>query len=411
MRTLLLLVAVALAGATGASSATAAPPPPSISAPSAIVVEISTGDVAYARRPDERRSIASVTKLMTALLTLEAGHPLTERVPATRYRASAAESRIDLRPGERLTTKDMLRGLLLASANDAAVALAEHGAGSRRAFVREMNRRARRLGLRSTRFSDPIGLGAGDQSTARELVSLTLQLRRFPFFKRTVDRAAATLRSGGHVRQIVNRNTLVREIPSVSGVKTGHTSRAGYVLVASATRRGITLVSVVLGTPTEAARNADTRALLDFGFSRYSRRRAVARGAVLARAPIRYRRGATLDLVAERTVRRVVRRGGPLPRARVASAPEEVDGPIHRGQRLGSADILVGRDRVASVALVAGASVPAAGAAQKVKDSLTRPLGFGLALAVVAGTVALVMRRRSRRSRPPRSRRSEPAAT
>jgi len=394
----LAVVAVLLGLAPAARGAQA----PDVSAPSAIVVEISTGDVAFERRPDERRSIASVTKLMTALLTLEA-RELSDRVRAVRYRAAAVESKVGLRAGEELTVADMLRGLLLASANDAAASLAEDVGGSRRAFVRDMNRRARRLGLSRTRFADPIGLDARNRSTARDLVRLALRLRRFPFFKRIVNRTEATLESGDRPRTIANRNTLLRAEPWVSGVKTGHTARAGYVLVGSASRRGVRLVSVVLGTPSEAARNADTLALLRYGLSRYSRRRAVQRGEVLARAPIAFRRGAQLDLVAARTVRRVVRRGQ-RPTVRVANAAREVRGPIRKGQRLGTAEVLVAGRPVGTVALVAAAAVPAATAVQRTKDVATRPLGFGLAVLLAGASVSLLVRRRSLANRrPPRS--------
>jgi D-alanyl-D-alanine carboxypeptidase len=241
-------VLVALAAAPAARAA----PRPPVAAPSAIVAEASTGDVAYARGAAVSRPIASVTKLMTALLTLE-GPRLSARVRAVNYRAAAVESQINLRAGERLTVADLLRGLLLASANDAAATLAHEVGGSRRAFVAAMNRRARALGLRSTRFRDPIGLDPGSRSSAADLVKLTAELRRFAFFRKTVDRATATLESGDRPRTIANRNTLVRAHPWVSGVKTGHTSRAGYALVASGTRRGVTLVSVVLAAPSEAA--------------------------------------------------------------------------------------------------------------------------------------------------------------
>jgi D-alanyl-D-alanine carboxypeptidase (penicillin-binding protein 5/6) len=386
------LLAVAAWLLAFAAPSPAAAAPPRISAPSAIVVEISTGDVAYARRPDDPRPIASVTKLMTALLTLE-GRELSAKVRATRYAAASVESQLGLRPGERLTVADMLRGLLLVSANDVAASLAEDVAGSRGAFVRQMNRRAAALGLRRTRFEDPIGLGEDDRSTARELVTLTLALRRFPFFKRTVDRAGLTLKSGDHPRAIVNRNSLVRQFRQVSGVKTGHTSKAGYVLVGSARRRGITLVSVVLGAPSEAARNADTMALLRYGFSKFSRRLAVRRGTVLDSVPIRYRRGAELDLVAARSVRRVVRRGV-RPVVKAVSVPEEVEGPIRRGQKLGRADVLVRGRKVESVALLAAASVPEAGVTAQAKNWITKPLGFVGVLLLVTGTVGLVLRRR-----------------
>ena len=392
-------IAVLLLCAPAAVAAPAAGPP-QIGAPSAIAVEISTGDVAYERRSDQRRPIASVTKLMTALLTLEE-RKLSDRVRAVDYRAAAVESKAGLRAGEVLTVSDMLRALLLASANDAAASLAEDVGGSRRAFVRRMNRRARMLGLRSTRFADPIGLDPGNRSSARDLVGLTLQLRRFPFFKRSVDRSAATLESGDRPRSLLNRNTLLRAQPWVNGVKTGHTNRAGYVLVGSATRRGVTVVTVVLGTPSEAARNADTLALLRYGLSRYSRRLAVRRGAVLARAPIRYRRGAELDLVAARTVRRVVRRGQ-KPRVRVVSAAEEIEGPIRKGQRLGTAEVLVGSARVGTVPLVAAAAVPAASAVQRTKDVATRPLGFALAVVLIGASVSLLVRRRTLSNRRPR---------
>lgn len=402
----LVLVLAALALHAPAAAPAAERPP--VSASAAIVMETSTGDVAYSRRAGESRPIASVTKLMTALLTLERSK-LSDRVAAVRYPAAAVESQIGLRAGERLTTSDMLRGLLLASANDAAAALAESVGGSRRAFVRDMNRRAKALGLADTRFADPIGLDPRSRSSARDLVRLTMQLRRFEFFKRTVNRSSATLESGSRPRTIANRNTLVRQFPWVSGVKTGHTARAGYVLVGSASRNGVTLVSVVLGAASETARNADTVALLRYGFSRYVRRRAVRRGEVLRRVPIRFRRGAEVSLVASRTVRRVVRRGT-RPRVGRIEAPAEVEGPIRKGQRLGSAEVLVRRDRVAIVSLVAAAAVPAAGVTQRTKDYVTRPVGFALALALAIGTVGLVLRRRSSRTRPPdrpRDRRTE----
>lgn len=381
---------------------------PSVSSPSAIVVETSTGNVAYSRRAGDSRPIASVTKLMTALLTLE-GPKLSKRVRAVGYRAAAVESQINLRAGERLTVADLLRGLLLASANDAAATLATAVSGSRRAFVRDMNQRARALGLRETRFRDPVGLDPGSRSSASDLVRLTSELRRFAFFRRTVDRPDATLASGDRRRAIANRNTLVRDHSWVSGVKTGHTTRAGYALVASATRRKVTLVSVVLGASSETARNADTLALLRYASARYRRSRGIVRGRVYARAPIRYRRGAEVALVAPRTLTHVVRRGQRL-RRRVISPPGEVEGPIRRGQRLGRVEIMVGRQRVATVPLVAAIAVPAAGVTQRSKDYFTRPLGFALAVLVLGASVVVVLRRRAARNLP-RPRRGEVEAT
>ena len=247
-----------------------------MSAPNALVVEASTGDVAYAKAPNRRREIASATKLMTALLTLERTKPSTV-YRAVRYRALPAESKINLRPGEKMTVADLMRGLLIESANDAAATLAERVAGSRAAFVKAMNVRAQQLGLKDTHYANPIGLDAPDNySSARDLVRLTLRLRAFDFFRRTVAREQVTLRSGDRPRTLENRNGLVR-LPQVNGVKTGHTQQAGYVLVGSGRQRGITLISVVLGAPSVAARESDTRRLLAWAFNRYQRVRAVPR--------------------------------------------------------------------------------------------------------------------------------------
>jgi len=396
------LAVSALAAVLGLVPVARAADPPRVSAPNAISIELSTGDVAFQRRPDEPRPIASVTKLMTALLALEQ-RELSARIPAARYGALAVESQIGLRAGERLSMADMLRGLLLGSGNDAAASLAEEVGGSRRAFVRQMNRRAKALGLTQTKFADPIGLSPENRSTARELVTLARELRRFSFFERTVDRSDAILRTGDRRRVVQNRNTLVRQYGFVSGIKTGHTARAGYVLVGSAQRRGVTIVSVVLGTESEAARNADTLALLEQGLASYSRRIAVRRGRVLTRVPIRYRRGAEVGLAARRTMRRVIRRGTARPVARVIDAPAEVEGPIRRGQRLGTAEILVGGRRVDTVELVAAAPVPAAGAGQRAKDYVTRPIGFVLAMSLLAASVWLVLHRRGLRGEGPRS--------
>ena len=237
-----------------------------------------------------------------------------------------------------------------------------------------MNVRAQQLGLRDTHYANPIGLDApGNYSSARDLVRLTLRLRAFEFFRRTVARESVTLRSGDRPRTLENRNRLVR-LPQINGVKTGHTQQAGYVLIGSGRKRGITLISAVLGAPSEAAREADTRRLLAWSFTLYQRVRAVAPGEVLARAAIRYRRGAELDLVAGDSTRRFIVRKGQALRRCGLDAPAEVDGPIRRGQALGKLKICRGKKTIATLPVVASADVPEAGAAVRTKDWFTRPL-------------------------------------
>jgi D-alanyl-D-alanine carboxypeptidase (penicillin-binding protein 5/6) len=382
----------AAAVAAGGTTATAAERqcPPQASAPSAIVIEASTGMVACSRAADERRSIASTTKLMTALLVLERAK-LSDTFTAARYAPSPAESKIGLEPGERMSVRDLMRGLLVESANDAAATLAEGVAGSRRAFVRAMNRRAQQLKLTNTHYANPIGLDErGNYSSARDLVRLAATLREHRFFRAVVDRPTVTLTSGNRQRRFANRNDLIARYSWVNGVKSGHTSQAGYVLVGSGRDRvrGIQLITAVLGTPSEAARDNATMALLRWGLGRFQRITAVKRGTELARVPIRYRRGAELPLVAGGDVLQVVPRGrrGDVT-TRVLSVPSEVEGPILAGQAYGRVEAIYKGKVVGRAPLVAGSSVPAADFGQKAKSWFTGPLPLLLAFAVLAGTV------------------------
>jgi serine-type D-Ala-D-Ala carboxypeptidase (penicillin-binding protein 5/6) len=392
------LVAAAPAGAAG----------PDITARNAIVVEATSGEAAYEKAADQERPIASTTKLMTALVVLE-NAKLGDIYTAPRYRGLAAESKINLRAGERLTVADLLRGLLVYSANDAAETLAEGMSGSRAAFVRQMNRRAVELGLTHTHYANPIGLDeAGNYSSARDLAKLVLALRKYPFFRRTVDSQVVTLRTGEHPRTLSNRNLLVRRFNWIDGVKTGHTLQAGYVLVASGSRRGVPLVSVALGTPSEDARDTDSLKLLAYGLQQYKRTLAIRRGQVLARVPIKFRPGATLSLVAKRSVRRVVPRGaaGRIERV-LRDLPDEVEGPIRRGDRIAGVDLMLKGRRLTTVSLVAASDVEEATAARRAQDWLTGPWTLAIIFGVLVVAVIVARMRR----RPPAERRPRPAAT
>ena len=380
--------------------------PDSVGAPSAIVIEVSTGTVACQRAADKRRAIGSTTKLMTALLTLEQAK-LSQTFTAADYNAAPIESKIGLQPGERMKVSDLMRGLLLESGNDAAVTLAEGVSGSRKAFVRQMNKRARSLGLEHTHFANPVGLDQeGNYSSARDLVTLATVLRTNSFFKKVVDSPEGTLKTGVRPRTFKNRNRLVRNYPFVNGVKTGHTRGAGYVLVGSASRNGIQLVTAVLGTQSEAARDRDTMALLNWAIPRFQRVRAVIKGRELATAQIRFRAGAELKLVATRTVRRIVLRGHREAVKVDVHAPSVVEGPIRSGQRLGRVEVSQGGKVVATVPLIAQGSVPATSVAQRTKAAAGTPwLLLGIAIAALGATV-LLARRRAQMSRRPRQARA-----
>jgi len=400
MRAVAPILALLAALALLASPARAAEAPPELSAPAAILIEASTGDVVYERAAEKRRAIASTTKLMTALLTLERAER-SDVVEASDYVAAPIESKLSLRPGEEMTVTDLLRGLMLESANDAAVTLAEHVSGSRAAFVRAMNKRARDLKLENTRFSNPIGLDApGNYSSAHDLARLATTLRRHRFIRRIANRTSVTLESGYRQRFVRNRNTLLAKDRYVNGLKTGHTLAAGYVLVGTRTRpRGVTLVSVVLGAPSMATRDQDSLALLRWGESRYERVRPVTQGTIVGTPEIEYRRGATLSLVTEGSVKRTVRAGARIT-VNDVGVPDTVAGPIRRGQRFGYREVLADGKRIAAVPIVSSASVPAADLSQRTKAWFTHPLALLLAAVVLGGTVLVA--RRVRRGPPHR---------
>ena len=390
------------APAPGRTVSLAARPAPA--APAAIVVEPTSGDVADSKAADRRRRMASTTKLMTVLLTLERA-PLAERLSAVRYFAQPAESVVGLRAGERLTVADLLRATMLASANDAAATLARGVAGSNVRFVALMNQRARRLGMTHTHYANPIGLDeAGNYSTPRDLATLALAVRRNAFARAVMNRPAAVLRSGDRVRRVVNRNTLVRDVGWMSGVKTGHTQQAGYILVGSGSRHGVELVSVVMGDPTEGARNVDTLVLLNYGFTRFRRVTAATPSRVVASVPVSDQ-DTSAQLVAARTVRVVARRGQRVTTV-TRGVPASLEGPLDRGETVGTLVVRRGGRVVATVPLVTRAAIARASFWQRNGWSGPTLAALGL-VAIVGGVVSSLGRANRRRLRRRRRARNE----
>jgi D-alanyl-D-alanine carboxypeptidase (penicillin-binding protein 5/6) len=398
-RRLAAFVAVLGACLSGAPAATAQSGAPALQARAAIVMEASTGDVLLSKHSRDRRSIASATKLMTVLVALQRTD-LDDVFTAANYHAAPGESQIGLRPGERMSVRDLLRATLLPSANDAAAALAVGTMGSTQAFVAEMNKRAAALGLRDTHFTTPVGLDdPGNYSSARDLAKLAVRLRGYEFFRRTTDLPRATLRSGSRTRTVINRNNLVRNVPAVNGVKTGHTNRAGFVLVGSARRAGVTVVSVVLGEPSERARDGDSLKLLRYGLNAYESVTPLPQGRTLGKIALRYRRGESVDVVAGATVQRVLRDGARTS-VTVTGLPKEVDGPLPRGTRVGTATVRAGKDVLARVPVVTARPVAEAGLGTRLNDLVSRSQTIiALVLLLVCSLPLLMLRRRAMRRR------------
>jgi D-alanyl-D-alanine carboxypeptidase (penicillin-binding protein 5/6) len=387
----------AVAPAPVAAAPVVAARPPSISAPAAIVIDARTGERIYARNIHTRRSIASTTKLMTALITLERTTP-DEVFTAPPYPGSAGESVIGLRAGERMSVHDLLRALMLPSANDAAYDLAVNIGGSQSRFVRMMNAHARELGLDDTHYSTPIGLDdAGNYSSASDLARLAARLMQNRRLAHIVNLPAARLRTGSHVRRVINRNDLVARYPFVDGVKTGHTNGAGYVLVGAAHGHGARVISVVLGTSGIGARDADSLALLRYGVGQFRRVRPVVKDRTYATAKVRYYDDRTVRLVAARDAAFTVRRGRPVRRHVIA--PKEVEGPLRAGERVGSIQVLV-RGRVErTVPLVTAEAVEEAGFVRRATAGIGGTLGAVALLALVCALVLVALRVRVLRRR------------
>jgi serine-type D-Ala-D-Ala carboxypeptidase (penicillin-binding protein 5/6) len=310
------------------------------------------GEVLAARRADERRAIASITKLMTAVVTLEKAD-LSDVVTVAPRSPRPGESTANLRTGEQLPVSTLLRALLVASANDAADALATHvGGGSGARFVELMNEKARSLGLERTQFVNAHGLDEqGHLSSAEDATALVRYALGIPFIRDAVDRTSVELPGS---RELETTDDLLDRWSPLVGGKTGHTADAGWSQAAAAQGRGVTVYGTVLGGPSREARNQALRDLLSYGIGRYRRVAAVDASRVYAEPETGYDRPA-VRLVAPRTHAVTVLQGKPLLERVVA--PGVVELPVRKGQRLGRVEVYDGKRLVASSRLVAAEAV------------------------------------------------------
>jgi D-alanyl-D-alanine carboxypeptidase (penicillin-binding protein 5/6) len=356
-------VSLLLVACLAAPGGAVAQEPPSFRARAVIVADGATGEILFEQNADSRVPIASITKIMTALVTLEQARP-AERVTVKGRAPSIGESTIHLRIGERISVRDLLAAALVQSANDAAFALAAHvGEGRVQRFVQLMNERAAELGLDDTRFVRPDGLDvSGHYSTARDVLDLSREAMEEPVFRRIVRQRGGRIAGG---RSLYAWNDLLRSgsFPGIIGVKTGHTDAAGWSQVAAAKRDGITIYAVLLGSPTRAQRNRDLAELLDWGFGHFGRVTLVSADRVYATAAMPFS-DEHLPLVAERPAGAVVRLGRPLIERVVAEAV--VDLPVEAGDKIGEIVVLDGRRVVSRRALVAAHAADDASVGDKV---------------------------------------------
>ena len=346
------LAALALAGTAHAS-----PSPELGDARAWYVVNGTTGEVLAQHDANERVPVASITKLMTAIIALRHLEP-DEIVTVTKGAAQVGESRIPLRAGQRISVEDLLEGALIQSANNAADALAAAAAGGDlQTFVGWMNARARELGLHDTHFVRPDGLDApGHVSSARDVALLARVAMHSPIVRAIVAKRSAPIENGAFV--VHTWNDLLGVFPGVVGVKTGHTSAAGWCEVAAVRRPGYTIYAVVLGVPARGQRNDDLRRLLAWGVGQY-RPVWLVRARTYAWAAAPYGRK-PVPLVAAKPSLQVVRVDVPVVERVIA--PAEVSLPVIRGEVLGRVELWRGRKLLVSRPLLAGRSVAKPGA-------------------------------------------------
>ena len=298
-----------------------------------LVLDARTGELLASSHAHEHLPIASLTKLMTVLLALE-HHKLSDVVTVDRRASVVGESTIDLRPGERLTVRDLVKGALIQSANDAAVALALSVSPSLSAFATLMNAKAAALGLHDTHFVRPDGLDVPDHySSAADMTKLARILMRTRFVRETVDEETASIAGG---RTLHTWDDLLSLFPQTIGVKTGHTAQAGWCQVAAARGRGVTVYATLLGASTRSLRNLDVESLLIWGLAQFRVVPVIQAGRTYATAALPYGKHA-LELVAAKPLTGVARLGRPLTEKVVAASAVSL--PVQQGTVLGRVQI------------------------------------------------------------------------
>lgn len=349
-----------------------------LSAPSAILMEKETGTVLYAKEEHQQLEPASVTKVMTLLLVMEAIDSgqisYDDIVTASAHACSMGGSQIWLKENEQMSVRDMLKAVCVVSANDCAVALGEHLCGSEEAFVEKMNQRASELGMADTTFRNATGLPAeGHVTSAYDIALMSRELvLNHPDIRQFTTIWMDSLRNGES--SLVNTNKLVRFYEGATGLKTGSTDSALYCLSATAERNGMELIAVVMKAPTSAQRFEDAKTLLNYGFGAYTLTH-VAMEEVLPRVPV--------SIGAKKSVQPVLSDGGALllPKEQAAGLEqtvelmERLEAPVEKGQPIGTLTLTADGEAVATVPIVAGEAVERMSWAAMVGKLMGLPFG------------------------------------
>lgn len=331
---------------------------------SAILIERDTGTVLYDKNSNEQLPPASMTKIMTMLLIMEAIDSgklkMDEKIRTSEYAASMGGSQVFLEPGEEMTTEEMLRAIAIGSANDASVAMAERIAGSEEAFVQQMNKKVKDLGLKNTLFQNTTGLPSENHySTANDMAIIAKELLKYEDITKFTGTYESYLRENTEEKfWLVNTNRLVRFYPGVDGLKTGYTSEAKYCLTATAEKNNMRVIAVVFGAPTSKSRNAQVTKMLDYAFSQYETHPMYERHVAIDKAKISKGDKKTIDAVTSEPISLLTKKGESVEDVKQEIViKKDIKAPVKKGDEIGELKLVKDGKTLVKSPLVASVQV------------------------------------------------------
>ena len=330
-----------------------------INAKSAILIETVTGKVLYENNADEKRAPASITKIMGLCLVFEAieggALSLETKITASDHACSMGGSQIWLEPGEEMTVHELLKATVIASANDAMVALGEAVAGSEETFVAKMNEKAKTLGMNNTNFVNCTGLDAENHYTsAHDVAIMSAELVKYPLIKEYSTVWMDSLRDGKS--ELVNTNKLVKYYKGAYGLKTGTTSVAGSCLSAAAERDGLSLIAVVMGAPTSKDRFNGAVKLLDYGFANYEYKEISAEDIELPLITVRKGTKSSITPIANGKVSVLTKKGEDVKITKQPEITSELTAPVKAGDTVGYIHIYINSEEIGAINIKAAES-------------------------------------------------------
>jgi D-alanyl-D-alanine carboxypeptidase (penicillin-binding protein 5/6) len=350
----------------------------SVSAKAAALVDAESGRMLYEYNGNKKLPIASITKVMTLLLSYEAIESgvlsLDEKITASETAAGMGGSQAFIDAGYNYSVEDLIKSVIIASANDAAVLLAERISGSEEAFVNKMNKRASELGMEDTTFKNCTGLPSeGHLSSARDVAKMSCELLKHDeYFKwGTIWMDKLVHEKDGRFTELVNTNKLIRSLNGCDGLKTGYTSEAGFCVTTTAKRNGMRLISVVLGSSSSKERFNDSAKLINYGFANYENKKIVSKGEVYSTLKINNGREKECELIALDDIYLCVKNDGSEVVETALSVPENIYAPVLQGQEIGEIIISLNGKEVVKNALVSKNEYKKAGFTDRLKEIIT----------------------------------------